>query len=52
MTEAISHRHALVSRGEAGLACDAEGVALGPICLVCVVKGMTFGPRLHCATSN
>lgn len=34
MTEAISHRHALVSRGEAGLACDAEGVALGPICLV------------------
>lgn len=34
MVETIGRRYELVQRGEAGLACDADGLALGPLPLV------------------
>lgn len=44
MTIAFAKTYRLVRRGEAGLACDEHGVALGPVALI-ETEGGTFGRR-------
>lgn len=47
MTIAFARAYRLVPRGEAGLACDDDGVALGPVVLIETEKTGTFGPRSY-----